>query len=107
MTEKEFENGYWYASELKEFARQIGIAHASKLRKDEIEKSIRHYLKTKKVKLLTKRELNKSGAKDIEIGLTLELPVENYTDNKITKEFIISEAKKIFPCIKEKPGSKY
>ncbi|MEO8075561.1 MAG: hypothetical protein ABI818_04475 [Acidobacteriota bacterium] len=32
-----FDNGYWYATELKTFAKTIAILSASKLRKDEIE----------------------------------------------------------------------
>jgi hypothetical protein len=39
MTEAEFENGYWYATELREFAAKIGIPSASKLRKDELERA--------------------------------------------------------------------
>ena len=38
MTLTEFDNGYWYATELKEFAEAIGIPSATKLRKDELEK---------------------------------------------------------------------
>src|SRR6185436_19651217 len=39
MTEAEFENGYWYATELQEFAAKVGIPSAKKLRKDELEKA--------------------------------------------------------------------
>jgi hypothetical protein len=39
MTVAEFDNGYWYATEIKEFAQAIGIPHSNKLRKDELEKS--------------------------------------------------------------------
>ena len=37
MTAPEFENGYWYADELKDFASQIGLPGSAKLRKDELE----------------------------------------------------------------------
>ena len=40
MTRTQFENGYWFALELKEFAEKIGIPAANKLRKDELEKAI-------------------------------------------------------------------
>jgi hypothetical protein len=40
MTLREFENGYWYLEQLKNFAERIGIPAAMKLRKDEIEKAI-------------------------------------------------------------------
>jgi len=40
MTATQFDNGYWYATELKDFAERIGIPSASKLRKDELETAI-------------------------------------------------------------------
>src|SRR5258708_24213638 len=46
MSLTEFDNGYWYAAELKEFAKEIGIAHAGSLRKDELELAIKLFLKT-------------------------------------------------------------
>jgi hypothetical protein len=39
MTVTEFENGYWYATELKRFAESIAVPSANKLRKDELEKA--------------------------------------------------------------------
>src|ERR1700737_3953212 len=39
MTWAQFDNGYWYTTELKEFAETIGIPSASKLRKDGLEKA--------------------------------------------------------------------
>ena len=35
MTLREFENGYWYVDDLRDFATQIGIPEATRLRKDE------------------------------------------------------------------------
>src|SRR5215471_12832117 len=75
MTVAEFENGYWYATEIKEFAQTIGIPHANKLRKDELQKSIKLFLETGRVALPTKRRLIKSGVKDVELGLRLDLPI--------------------------------
>ena len=46
MTLREFENGYWYREQLKEFAEHIGIPAATKLRKDELEKAIVMFLRT-------------------------------------------------------------
>jgi hypothetical protein len=40
MTLREFENGYWYLDDLKDFASQIGIPAATRLRKDELERAI-------------------------------------------------------------------
>ena len=34
MSLTEFDNGYWYAAELKRFAKEIGIAYAGSLRND-------------------------------------------------------------------------
>jgi len=36
MTLREFENGYWYRKQLKDFAQRIGIPAAAELRKDEL-----------------------------------------------------------------------
>ena len=57
MTETQFDNGYWYATELKAFAEAIGVPSASKLRKDEIEAAIKSFLRTGKIKIPTKRSL--------------------------------------------------
>ena len=52
MTLREFENGYWYLEQLKNFAERIGIPAAKKLRKDELEKAIVTFLRTGKAALL-------------------------------------------------------
>jgi hypothetical protein len=107
MTVGEFDNGYWYATEIKDFAEQIGIPHFNRLRKDELEKSIKFFLETGKIALPTKRNLTKSGQKDLDKGLSLRLPVINYTSNRETKEFIMREALKIAPELKKKSGTRY
>jgi hypothetical protein len=107
MTVTQFENGYWYANELKEFARGIGIPSAAKLRKDELEKAIALFLTTGKIKNPVKRKLSRAGETDIEKGLDLNLPVVNYTSNKETKNFLVSEALKIAPNLKRKSGARY
>lgn len=107
MTVTEFENGYWYATEIKEFARQIGIPHSSKLRKDELEKSITFFLQTGKIALPTNRSLIRPGVKDLEKGLSLRLPIVHYTSNRATKDFIVREALKIAPGLKRKSGARY
>jgi len=107
MSLTEFEHGYWYATEMKRFADSLGIPSASKLRKDELEKAITTYLRTGKIQTPTKRKLTKESVKDIELGLSLELPIVNYTSNKITKTFIEKEAAKIVPTLKKKSGARY
>jgi hypothetical protein len=107
MTVTHFNNGYWYATEIKQFAKAIGILSVSRLRKDELEKAIKLFLQTKKVASPTKRNLSKRGIRDIEKGLSLTLPVANYTSNRETKDFIVRQAKKIAPDLKRKSGARY
>src|SRR5256885_17244040 len=95
MTLREFENGYWYLDDLKDFAIQIGIPEAGRLRKDELERAIVTFLRTGRLKLPTKRALRKTGTKDLERGLGLNLRIQHYTSNRETKSFIVGEAKKI------------
>jgi len=107
MTPREFENGYWYLDELRNFARQIGIPEASRLRKDEIERAIEVFLRTGTAGLPTKRALRKTGARDLERGLSLNLRIEHYTSNRETKDFIIRQARKVAPDVREKSGVWY
>jgi hypothetical protein len=107
MTLAQFENGYWYAAELKEFAKTIGIPFANKLRKDELQTAIKHLLKTGKIKSPTKRSLSTAGPKDVELGLSLDLPVVVYTNDEETKAFLDREAQKLAPGLKRKSGVRY
>ena len=107
MTWAQFDNGYWYTTELKEFAETIGIPSASKLRKDELEKAIKLFLETGKIKSPTKRSLSTSGTKDVERGLSLDLPVVVYTNDKETKAFLEREAQRLAPGLKRKSGVRY
>src|ERR1051325_7063569 len=107
MTVAVFENGYWYATEIKELARSIGLPHSGRLRKDELEKSIKRFLETGTIRLPTKRRLTKSGVKEIEKGLRLDLPVAHYTSKEETKAFLAREAGKIAPGLKRKSGTRY
>jgi hypothetical protein len=75
MTLRDFENGYWYLDQLKNFAQGIGIPAAQKLRKDELEKAIVAFLRTGKAASPTKRLLRKTGVKDVERGLSLKLRI--------------------------------
>jgi hypothetical protein len=107
MTLREFENGYWYRTQLKDFAGQIGIPAAHKLRKDELERAIVKFLRTGTAVLPTKRALHKTGLKDLDRGLTLKLRVERYTSNRQTKHFIIEQARLMAPDIRQKSGVWY
>lgn len=107
MTQAQFDNGYWYATELKEFAKTIRIPFAGRLRKDELEKAIKVFLKTGKFDSPTKRSLSTSGIRDVEQGLSLRLPVAVYTNDKETKGFLEREAQKLVPGLKRKSGARY
>jgi SAP domain-containing protein len=107
MTEHQFDNGYWYATEIKTFADEIGIPSASKLRKDEIEALIKHFLRTGRLRTPNRKILSQFSLRDTEKGLTLALPVVRYTSDKETKDFIVREALKIAPNLKRKSGARY
>jgi hypothetical protein len=107
MTPRDFENGYWYLDQLKNFAERIGIPAAKKLRKDELEKAIVVFLRTGNAALPTKRSLRKRGVKDVDRGLSLKLPIENYTSNRETKNFIVEQARMMAPDVREMSGVWY
>lgn len=107
MTVTQFDHGYWYAVELKAFAKTIGIPSASTLRKDELETAIKLFLQTGKVKIPAGRMPSPRGTKDVERGLNLRLAVAVYTNDKETKAFLESEAQRLAPGLKRKSGARY
>jgi hypothetical protein len=107
MTSAQFDNGYWYATELKAFAKRIGIPSASALRKDELERFIKLFLETGRIANPTRKRRPTSGAKDVDRGLALDLPVVLYTNDQETKKFLEREAQKIAPGVKRKSGARY
>jgi hypothetical protein len=107
MTVREFENGYWYRGQLKDFAERIGIPAATKLRKDELEKAVEVFLRTGNAALPTKRSLRRTGLKDVERGLHLKLRIENYTSNRETKDFVIEQGRRMAPEVRQKSGVWY
>jgi hypothetical protein len=107
MTTSQFDNGYWYATELQEFAKTIGIPSATKLRKDELERAIKLFLETRQIGAPPNRSLSRRGEKDVALGLRLDLPVVLYTNDNETKEFIETEARKLAPGFRRKSGARY
>lgn len=107
MTLRQFDHGYWFATELKGFAKEIGVSSASKLRKDELEKAIRHFLITGEIQNPARRPLSPTGVKDVDQGLALSLPVSLYSNDKETKDFLEREALKAEPSFKRKSGARY
>jgi hypothetical protein len=107
ITLTQFDNGYWYTGDLKSFAKEIGIPNSSRLRKDELEKLIKEFIRTGKASSSNRRNIKAIGVKDCKLGLTPTLMVRNYTSNKETKQFIEKEALKINPNFKKKSGARY
>jgi hypothetical protein len=103
ITQEEFINGYWYSLELKEFGKEIGVKNYSKLRKDELEKIIIHFIKTGKI---IEKETIKSTVK-INDKLSLDTIIKNYKNTRQTKEFILKETFKKKSDLKIKSGSIY
>ena len=103
MTIKEFENKYWYMSELKALAKSLEIPCDSKIRKDQLEVLIMQFLETGTVNQKNSFR-SKSRNRDI---LDNSSYVENFSNKKETWEFINSEMDKRVPGLKQKSGAKY
>ena len=103
MTIQEFENEYWYMSELKALAKSLKIPVDSKIRKDQLEEMIIQFLETGTVNK-TNCYRSKSRNKDI---LNSHTYVENFSNKKETWEFIHSEMDKRIPGLQPKSGAKY
>ena len=107
ITETEFDHGYWYATELRTFAVGVGIPGASKLRKDELETAVKTFIRTGRLPTNVSPARVTGGASDLDVGLTLDLPVRRYTSNRETKKFLEREAAKLEPGFKRAPGTRY
>jgi len=107
MTLRAFDQGYWYAEELRAFAVKMRIPSASKLRKDQLEAAIKNLLFAERAKVAAISVTPKQGPRDVDRGLRLDLPVLHYTSNKETKLFIEREASKIQPGFKRASGTRY
>ena len=107
LTLTQFDNGYWYTTELKDFAKTIGLPFATRLRKDELEDCIKLFLKTGKIAYPNKRRFSTPNTKDVDSGLSLNLPVVVYTNDRKTKDFLEKEALKMAPGLKRKSGARY
>src|SRR4051794_40621251 len=107
MSLSEFENGYWYATEVRAFAMTLSIPGAKRLRKDELERAVIEFLRTGSAELPTKRALGRTGVRDVERGLSLDLPITHYVSNRTTKDFIGEQARLLAPDVREKSGVWY
>ena len=107
MTLRAFDNGYWYAAELREFANKLRIPFANKLRKDQLETAIKGLLFADGAKAEAISVAPKQGPRDVDRGLHLDLPVIHYTSNKKTKLFIERDAGKIQRGFRRASGTRY
>jgi hypothetical protein len=107
MTVTQFDHGYWYATELKHFAKALGIPSASKLRKDELERAIKAFLRSGAITTPTKRRLSAPKERDVERERHLDLRVLAYTNDAATKAFLEREARKLVPGLKRRSGARY
>ena len=107
MTLRQFDHGYWYATEIKRFAQSLGLPSAHKLRKDELKRAIRHFLRHGKITSPTKRDLSRAGIKDVDRGLRLDLAVILYTNDRATKAFLEREARRLDPTFTRRSGARY
>lgn len=103
MTIQEFENKYWYMSELKALAKSLEIPFGLKIRKDQLEKMIIHFLETGTV---NKKNCYRRKNRNRDI-LNSHTYVENFSNKKETWEFIHSEMDKWMPGLQLKSGAKY
>jgi hypothetical protein len=55
----------------------------------------------------TRRSLSTSGVRDVERGLTLDLRVVVYTNDRKTKDILEREALRLAPRLKRKSGARY
>lgn len=107
LTEEQFDNGYWYATEIRSFAKSLGIKGLSGLRKDELEDLIRVFLRTGKLAPVRVRSGPSSGTRDSDLGITRRRRVVNYTNDRATKDFLEQERKRLSPGQRQKSGARY
>ena len=104
MSVEEFDDGYFYAADLKAFARQLGIA-VGRRRKLELEALIRGFLRTGMVPLAKPVPHRRSGEE--RDRLAAETIVRTYVDDRRTKAFLRDLVHACAPALKDKSGQWY
>jgi len=107
MTVRDFDRGYWFATELARFAASLGIRRAASLRKNELERAIRTYLASGRIVRAGGRPESKPGRRDVERGLTMSRHVVVYTNDKTTKAFLEAKALEIDAAFVRRSGARY
>ncbi len=104
MSVEAFDSGYYYAAELKDFAREIGIK-VGNFRKVELEELIREYLVTGRAPTRKPTMPRRSGkGRD---PLLADAPVVDYVGDKKTKSFLLALVQAVAPGLKDKSGQWY
>ena len=104
MSVEEFDDGYFYAADLKAFARQLGIA-VGRRRKLELEELIRGFLRTGMVPPAKPVSGRRSGeGRD---RLAAETIVRSYVDDRTTKAFLRDFVHARAPALRDKSGQWY
>ncbi len=104
MSVEEFDNGYFYVSDLRTFARELGIT-VGNYRKFELEELIREYLRTGKVPDRKPVPPRKTGTvRDV---LKEETVVTNYVGDKKTKAFLLELVHAEAPGLRNRSGQWY
>ncbi|WP_212112818.1 hypothetical protein [Bartonella queenslandensis] len=104
MTIEEFDRTYFYATELREIAKLLGI-RVDSLKKNELEQHIKAHLFGFAMPLpvaVPNRQNN--GARD---RLALDTRVVNYVSDKETKSFLQENVEKKFGALRDKSGQWY
>ena len=104
MSVEEFDGGYFYAADLKAFARELGIA-VGRRHKLELEALIRDYLRTGIVPPAKPVPGRRSG--DGRDTLAAETVVQIYVDDRRTKDFLRDLVHARAPSLKDKSGQWY
>jgi len=104
MSVEEFDQRYHYVSDLKVFARDIGIK-VGMLRKMELEELIRDYLRTGVVPTQSPSETRRRP--QIRDELKPDRHVINYVGDRITKTFLLDLVHRQVPNVSNKSGQWY
>jgi hypothetical protein len=107
MTVTQFDHGYWYATELKQFATDLGIPSVARLRKDQLERAIKQFLRSGTIGAPKKPVSETANERDTDLGLRLDRRVVRYTNNAVTKDFLEQQAKKLAPGYRRRSGARY
>ena len=110
MSLTQFDHGYWYATELKRFAAELGIPSVARLRKDELERAIGQFLRSGKTEAPAPKPVQsdvRSRPRDVDLGLRLDRRIIRYTNDPATKSFLEQEARKLAPTFRRRSGAMY